>query len=564
MSNEKERDVLARVEDLTVSFPGQARPALEGISWEIAAGECVALVGESGSGKSLTARALLGLLPRATVSSGRILLAPHGRLEEVPNRGSRDWNSFRGEWVGFVPQDALGGLDPLRRIEAEVGDPLRLHSRAFGKQRRREVQGALHDAGILEAHQRMRQRSYELSGGLRQRALIATAVIAQPSFIIADEPTTALDAGYREVVLQELRRRVEGGAGALVITHDLASMRAVADRILVMREGRIVEEGPPDVILDAPRHPFTRALQAASLPALRERRTRKKAVEALSQPTRATRGSAAEKKTAQREGKQKREGGAKEVPERSEQADVGVSFPPDIPSLPASQVPRLILDEVFVTFGKGEGRRDVLRGASLRVNQDETVGLVGESGSGKTTLLRVALGLQVPTRGRVEVDGIDRLTVSRQRQRELRRRIAFVPQDPLDSFPPGATGQAILRDALRAAGVPRGEREERMKSLAREVRIDEAQLQRPAASFSGGERQRLAIIRALARDPQVLLLDEPVSALDLTVQATVLDLLNELQSKRGTSYLLVSHDESVIDHMSDRILHLEDGQISEE
>lgn len=558
MSNEKERDVLARVEDLTVSFPGQARPALERISWEIAAGECVALVGESGSGKSLTARALLGLLPRASVSSGRILLAPHGRLEEVPNRGSRDWNSFRGEWVGLVPQDALGGLDPLRRIEAEVGDPLRLHSRAFGKWRRQEVQEALRDAGIPEAHQRMRQRSYELSGGLRQRALIATAVIAQPCLIIADEPTTALDAGYREVVLQELRRRVEGGAGALVITHDLASMREVADRILVMREGRIVEEGPPEVILDAPRHPFTRALQAASLPAPRERTTRKKAVEALSQPTRVTRGSAEKKKTAQREG------WAKEVPERSAQADVGVSFPPGIPSLPASQVPRLALDEVFVTFGKGEGRRDVLRGASLRVNQDETVGLVGESGSGKTTLLRVALGLQVPTRGRVEVDGIDRLTASRQRQRELRRRIAFVPQDPLDSFPPGATGQAILRDALRAAGVPRGEREERMKSLAREVRIDESQLQRPAASFSGGERQRLAIIRALARDPQVLLLDEPVSALDLTVQATVLDLLNELQSKRGTSYLLVSHDKSVIDHMSDRILHLEDGQISEE
>lgn len=499
--------VLARVEALTVAFAAEPAPAVDGISFEILAGECVALVGESGSGKSMTGRALLGLLPAAASHGGRILISDReGRLVEAPPRGARAWNAVRGLWSGLVPQDALGALDPLRRVEREVGDALRLHRLASGAARRRRVLEALGAAGMPEPQRHLRQRSDELSGGLRQRALLASALIADPMLIVADEPTTALDAGHRGRVLQELRRRVDAGAGALLITHDLMSVRGIADRVLVMREGRIIEQGPPGRVLVSPEHPFSRELLAAS-PAGQHR------------PVREIAGSAS--------------------------------------------VPRLELRGITVAFGRLPGRRTVLSDASFEVRAGETVGLVGESGSGKTTLLRVALGLHAPDAGLVLVDGVDRSSADRRTRRELRRRIAFVPQDPLDTFPPGATGSAILADALRAAGVPRAERSGRAAALAREVGVEGTALRRPAATLSGGQRQRLAIARALARDPELLLLDEPVSALDLTVQARVLALLNELQERRGTAYLLVSHDEDVIRLMSDRVLRVEDGRVTE-
>lgn len=495
---------LARIEGLGIAFPGAPRPAVDGVSLEIAAGECVALVGESGSGKSLTARALLGLLPRSAAVRGRVLVAAGEGLAPAPPRGARAWNAIRGARSGLVPQDALGALDPLRRVEREVGDALRLHRIAAGAERRERVVAALREAGMPDPERRLRQRSDELSGGLRQRALVASALIADPGLIVADEPTTALDAGHRGRVLRELRQRVDAGAGALLITHDLSSVRGIADRVLVMRDGRIIEAGAPSRVLGAPEHPFTRELLEAS-PAGRIREPR----------------------------------------------------PVD-----RWAVPRLELRGVSVSFGSGIARHEVLLDASLAVQPGETVGLVGESGSGKTTLLRVALGLQAPDAGAVLVDGTDRAAASPATRRELRRRIAFVPQDPLDSFPPGATGRGVLRDALRAAGVPRAERDARTAALAAEVRLEAEMLRRPAATLSGGQRQRLAIARALARDPELLLLDEPVSALDLTVQARVLALLDELQERRGTAYLLVSHDEDVIRSMSDRVVRIEGGRVT--
>lgn len=499
--------VLARVEDLRISFAGGTAAAVDGVSFEIRAGECVALVGESGSGKSLSARALLGLIPIEAMTSGQIqVLDRDGVLAPAPARGARAWSSIRGLLTGLVPQDALGALDPLRRVEHEVGDALRLHRLARGPERRARVLAALGAAGMPEPARHLRQRSDELSGGLRQRALLASALIAEPELIVADEPTTALDAGHRGRVLRELRRRVDAGAGALLITHDLMSVHGVADRVLVMRAGRIIEQGPPAKVLVSPAHPFTQELLAAS-PAGKTRTPR---------------------------------------------AITG-----------SGDAPRLELRGITVTYGNPAHRRAVLEQASLTVRPGETVGLVGESGSGKTTLLRVALGLHAPDSGSVHIDGIERATADRRTRLELRRRIAFVPQDPLDTFPPGATGRAILRDALRAAGVRRPERDDRAAALAQEVGVDPALLFRSAATLSGGERQRLAIARALARDPELLLLDEPVSALDLTVQHRVLTLLDDLQRRRGTAYLLVSHDEAVIRMMSDRVLHIADGRVSD-
>ena len=252
---------LARVEGLTVTFPGRATPAVDGISLEVHSGECVALVGESGSGKSLTSRALLGLLPAsARISFDRLEVV--GASAQPPR--SRGWGVIRGARAALVPQDALGGLDPLRRIEHEVGDALRLHDLASGRERRDRVVSALAAVGLPEPERRMRQRSDELSGGLRQRALVASALIADPELLVADEPTTALDAGHRGRVLADLRRRVEAGAGVLLISHDLTSVRGIADRVLVMRDGRVVEQGEPAQVLGSPGHPFTRELLAAS------------------------------------------------------------------------------------------------------------------------------------------------------------------------------------------------------------------------------------------------------------------------------------------------------------
>lgn len=534
---------LARIEGLSISFPGRTEPAVDDVSLTIVAGECVALVGESGSGKTLTARTLLGLLPHTAHVEGTVQLSG----SPAPHSGSSAWNTIRGAQVALVPQEALSGLDPLRRVEHEVGDALRLHHLAGGKQRRERVVVALANVGMPKPEQQLRRRSDELSGGLRQRALVASALIAEPELIIADEPTTALDAGHRSRVLSEIRRRVDDGAGALLISHDLASVRGVADRVLVMRDGRIIEEGDPARVLAAPTHPFTRELLAAS-------------------PTGKVRGQRLLNSSSDAEASTSTAVGNSVATGEGAVVDDGVSASngaaPGRSCVPATPViPRLELRDIDVTFGRGTQTLQVLRGASLTVHPGETVGLVGESGSGKTTLLRVALGLHRPDAGNVLIDGVPRGELSRVERRQLLRRVALVPQDPLDSFPRGASGAAILSDALRAAGIARRDRQAHTRQLAAEVGLVPEFLEQPAATLSGGQRQRVAIARALARDPELLLLDEPVSALDVTVQARVLDLLDDVQERRGTAYLFVSHDEDVIRHMSDRVLRLEAGRI---
>lgn len=508
-------------ERLTVRLP-DGTPVVDGATLRVHPGECVALVGESGSGKSLTLRALIGLLPpglRADAARHDIV-SPGDRAAPAPGPGSRQWTRIRGAHAALVPQDALGSLDPLRRVEDEVGDALRLHGLASGARRRALVIAALRQAGVPEAERRLRERSEELSGGIRQRTLLAAALVAEPRLILADEPTSALDAGHRGRLLAELRRRTAGGAGVLLVTHDLASVRDVADRVLVMSAGRIVEEGARETVFLTPQHPETVRLLAAELvprpPAAREKACR----------------------------------------------EPGQT--PAVTTVARPAHPALELTGVTASRGRGRHARRVLRNASLTVFPGETVGLIGESGSGKTTLLRVALGLLAPEQGTVRVNGIPRAGGGRAASRALRGRVGLVPQDPLASFPPGSRGAWILVDALRAAGVDRGARASRALALAAEVGLPDEALDRPASTLSGGQRQRLAIARALAGDPAILLLDEPVSALDATVRARILALLDRVQAQRGTALLLVSHDLEVIRHLSHRVLELRAGTLEPE
>ena len=549
---------LSRIEHLSITFPGRDRPAVDNLSLEVRAGECVALVGESGSGKSLTARALLGLVPATASLRGTVFLGE----DHAPPNGHPSWAALRGVRAALVPQDALGGLDPLRRLEQEVGDALRLHRiLPRGEARRARTIDALAAAGMPTPEQQLRRRSDELSGGLRQRALVASALIAEPELIVADEPTTALDAGHRVRVLEELRRRVDSGAGALLVSHDLASVRDFADRVLVMRDGRIVEAGDPRTVFASPQHAFTRELIAAS-PAGKPRGSSLLAVGADAASSADT--SSADRSSTNHPSADS----SSEAPHTTSSLTTAVSHRPPTSTVDARQdrdhftTPRLELRGIEAGFGQGATRKIVLQDASLRVHPGETVGLVGESGSGKTTLIRVALGLHSQHRGEVLIDGVDRSSAERRTKQLMRRRISLVPQDPLDSFPRGISGQRLLEDALRAAAVSKRQRAQRAAELAKEVGLAPAQLAQAAATLSGGQRQRLAIARALAREPELLLLDEPVSALDVTVQARVLDLLDELQRRRGTAYLFVSHDADVIAHMSDRVLRLEGGRIT--
>jgi len=501
---------LVDIRDLTVRF-GQAEPVLHGVSLQIHRGECLALVGESGSGKSVTARTLAGLTGKgAQISAAKLAFQGTDlrRLDE------RSWQRLRGASIGFVMQDALGALDPLRRVGAEVEEPLHLHTQLGLEARRLRVLELLRDVGIPEPELRASQYPWQLSGGLRQRALIASAIACNPRLIIADEPTTALDATVQAQVIALLESLRGEDNALLMVSHDLSVVSRLADRVAVMHHGIIVEQGTTEQVLHDPQHPYTQSLlSAAQAVHFQPERKRLSAVEVAPQP----------------EGEVLLEARA--------------------------------LSKSFI--GPDGRNRTVLKQASLQLRRGETLGVVGESGSGKTTLTRLILGLETADSGEVWVAGQQWSTLDAQHKRQARKAVQVVFQDPLNSFDPRYTVQRVLFEALAVAGLPRRDWRSRAVQLLELVRLDARALSRRPIELSGGQRQRIAIARALASEPQILICDEPVSALDVSVQAQILELLDDLKRRLGLACLFISHDLGVINHVSERVLVMKDGEVVE-
>lgn len=505
------------VEDLSVSYTvdGRSRTAVDGVGFTVGRGEIVAIVGESGSGKSTTAHAIIRLLAaNATVDAGTLRLAG----EDISALSPRSWRDVRGRRIALIPQDPTTSLNPVKRVGRQVGEPLVIHGLADARGADARAVELLRLAGIPEPEARARQFPHQLSGGMKQRALIAAALSADPELIIADEPTSALDVTVQKQILDHLDLLARDlGTAVLLITHDLGVAADRADRIIVMQHGRIVEEGDAREILTAPQHPYTRALLAAA-PGLR------------APATGATRR------------------------ERAPQA-AGASTAP----------PLLELARVRKEFAL-HGRRSLVAvdDVSLTVGRAETVAVVGESGSGKTTTARLALRLERPSAGEILFDGIDLVHAGREELRALRRRFQLVHQSPYASLDPRFSVADIVDEPLRAYGVDRATRAARVAALIDQVALPAEFAHHRPAELSGGQRQRVAIARALALRPDLVVLDEAVSALDVSVQAQILALLADIQAESGVAYLFISHDLSVVREISDRVVVMSGGRVVEE
>lgn len=497
-------DQLLSVTDLQISYGDT--PAVTGVSFTVGRGEVVAVVGESGSGKSTTAHAILGLLSGSGHVTGGGVEFEGERIDEYSDRA---WQKIRGARIGLVPQDPTTSLNPVTRIGDQVAEVLRIHGLADRRKARLDAIEVLERAGIDRPEIRARQYPHELSGGMRQRVLIGIALVANPALIIADEPTSALDVTVQRRILDHLDERIaESGSAVLLITHDLGVAADRADRILVMQGGRIVESGRTAEILENPQHEYTRKLLSAA-PSLS-------------------------------------------------------SGPVDRP-VRQDTTPLLTLSGITKRFNVGRGSSiTAVNDVSLTVPRGQTVSLVGESGSGKSTTARIAVRFEQADAGTITFDGRDITRVKGSDLRELRRKIQLVYQNPYASLDPKLSIVDIVAEPLRAFKVgSRIEQQARAAELLDQVALPGQFGSRKPAELSGGQRQRVAIARALALKPDLLVLDEPVSALDVSVQAQILALLDDLQRELGLTYLFISHDLAVVRQISDIVGVMQSGQLVE-
>ena len=510
------------VRDLRIGATRRGRAAgddeiVHGVSFTIEAGRCVALVGESGAGKSITARALLGLSGDGTAVTAQTLRVLG---DDVLGYSAAQWRRLRGGRAGLILQDALTSLDPLQTVHSAISEVLRQHGTVPRSRVDARVVKLLELVGIADAAERSRQRPGQLSGGLRQRALIATAIAADPGLIVADEPTTALDVTVQRQVLDVLAERKAAGTALLLVSHDLAVVAEIADEVLVLKDGHVVERGTPRQVLASPQHEYTRRLIAA-IPTAASRGTRLAVTEGVAERT--------------------------ALPPRA----VGEAIVIEAAGLVKS----------YALPGAAQSFRAVDE-VSFAVHRGETVGLVGESGSGKSTVGQIVLGLTTADSGTVTLDGADWSVLPERRRRARRRSLQLVSQDPLSSFDPRYSAARVVAEALPAS-LTAAQRRARIAELFDRVSLASTLAQRSPSRLSGGQRQRLAIARALAADPVAIVCDEAVSALDVSIQAQILDLLADIQAESHLALLFISHDLGVIHHIADRVLVMERGRVVE-
>ena len=501
------------VSDLSISFRQRRKqeeiitPVVEGMGFDLHAGETLALVGESGCGKSVTALSLLQLLPRAqVVTRGSII----HRGVELTEANEETLRRIRGNDISMIFQEPMSALNPLHIIEKQIGESLALHQRLVGAAARAKIIELLEQVGIDAAETRLTAYPHQLSGGQRQRVMIAMALANKPEILLADEPTTALDVTVQSrilALLQDLQR--SENLGLLLITHDLNMVRKVAQRVLVMKAGRIVERGTRQQIFVSAEHPYTRQLLAA------------------------------------------------EPPARKSPAAGG-------------EILRVENLKVWFPLRRGLLKRTVghfkaVKQVSLKLHAGHSLGVVGESGSGKTTLALAVLRL-LQSNGRITFNGQAIDEMAGREMKNLRREMQIVFQDPFGSLSPRMSIGEIVSEGLDAHGLitDPAERDRRVVEILGEVEIDAEARFRYPHEFSGGQRQRIAIARALILEPKILFLDEPTSALDRTVQVQVLNLLTRIQRQHGLGYVFISHDLAVVRSVADQLLVMRDGEVVEQ
>ena len=510
-------DIILRVSGVTVMVRGDEgeRAVVSELSFRLSRGETLCIAGESGSGKSMTSLAVMGLLPQpaARLAAGTVRL---GNVE-LTTLGEAAMRQVRGNRIAMIFQEPMTSLNPVLTIGRQLAEAIEAHTRMSRAEARERAVAALKAVRIPDAAKRLEQYPHELSGGMRQRVMIAMALALKPDVLIADEPTTALDVTVQGEVLELLRDlQREQGTAIILITHDMGVVAEMADRVIVMRHGSMVEEGSAATIFAAPRAEYTRELLAA-VPRIGSGAGR--------QDTRA------------------RAGGPAAV------------------AAVRSLTVRFDLHGGF--FGRVDRRVHAVEGVSFTIGPNETLSLVGESGCGKSTTAKALAGL-VAYSGDIEIGGRNLAGLGRDERKAVRRDVQMIFQDPYASLDPRMRVGELVAEPLLIHGVgARSEREERVATLFSRVGLSPDQMGRYPHEFSGGQRQRICIARALALRPKLIIADESVSALDVSVRARVLELLRELQREFGVAYLFISHDMAVVENISDRVAVMYLGQIVE-